>query len=57
MQRQKSATLVQIGVGLIAIGLAVKLALIVGMVLSPLAMWAIIIGAIVLIIGLVSPGR
>jgi hypothetical protein len=37
--------------------LAVRLALFLGMVLAPLAMWAIIIGIIVLIIGLVSPGR
>jgi hypothetical protein len=57
MQRQKSATLVQIGVGLFVLGVAVKLALMFTAFLYPLATWAIIIGIIIAIIGLVSPGR
>ena len=56
MHQQKSG-LFQIGLAVVLIGLSVKIALFVGMMLSPLAWWAIVIGAILMIVGLVSPGR
>ncbi len=56
MQQQKSG-LFQIGVAIVTLGTAVKAALWIGAILSPLAWWAIVIGAILMVIGLVTPGR
>jgi hypothetical protein len=50
-------TLTQIGGGLLILGIVVKLAIMLAFTLGPLAGWAIGIGAILLIIGLVSPRR
>ena len=57
MLREKSATLVQVGVALLVAGLAVHFALRIGVFLSPLATLAIVAGIILAIVGLVSPGR
>lgn len=57
MLREKSATLVQIGVALIVAGMAVYLALAVGRFLAPIAGLAIFAGIVLAIIGLVTPGR
>ena len=56
MQQQKSG-LFQVGLAIVLLGLAVKAALWLGMILSPLAWWAIVIGAIIMVVGLVTPGR
>ena len=56
MQQQKSG-LFQIGLAIVLLGLTVKAALWLGMILSPLAWWAIVIGAIIMVVGLVTPGR
>lgn len=56
MQQQKSG-LFQIGAAIVILGIAVKAALWIGAILSPLAWWAVIIGAILMVIGLATPGR
>lgn len=62
MQRQlENNKYAQWGLFLIVLGVAVpllvKLALFLGHLLMPLAGWAIFIGIVLLIVGLVSPGR
>lgn len=47
----------QFGLGLCLLGLAVKVALAVGVLLNPLAYIAIGAGVVIMIIGLVTPGR
>ena len=56
MQQQKNG-LTHIGVAITALGLAVYIAVTIGHMLLPLAGWAIVIGIILAIIGLVTPGR
>ena len=57
MQREKSATLVQIGVALLVAGLVVQFALMLSRFLYPVAGLAIVAGIVLAIIGLVMPGR
>lgn len=56
MQQQKSG-LFQVGVAIVVLGIAVKAAIWIGAILSPLAWWAIVVGVILMVIGLVTPGR
>jgi cytochrome c biogenesis protein CcdA len=56
MQQQKSG-LFQMGVAITVLGVAVYAALFIGALLKPLAWWAIVAGVILMIIGLVTPGR
>ncbi|MBC8143701.1 MAG: hypothetical protein H7Y38_19910 [Armatimonadetes bacterium] len=56
MQQQKSG-LFQIGAAIVVLGIAVKAALWIGAILNPLAWWAVVIGVILMVIGLVAPGR
>jgi hypothetical protein len=57
MIREKSSTLVQVGVGQFILGLSVHLAFMLGRILMPLASIAIVAGIVLAIIGLVTPGR
>jgi len=56
MQRQQNG-LFQIGVAIAVLGVAIKVALLLTALFNPLATWAIIIGAVLIVIGLVTPGR
>lgn len=57
LQREKSATLLQIGIGLAALGLIAKLAVYMAHLLNSFAGIAIAAGIIMIIIALVIPGR
>jgi hypothetical protein len=57
MQKQKAVSLLQLGIFLAVAGLAIKLALAVGLVLQPFANLAILAGVVLAIIGLVAPGK
>ena len=58
MQKQLEGNkLAQWGLLLVVIGAAVQLTLLLGRVLSPLSGWAIVIGVILLIVGVVLPRR
>jgi len=57
MQQKQRNGLVQLGGALAVLGVGVKIALVVGELLSPLASLAIIAGLILLVIGLVVPGK
>jgi hypothetical protein len=58
MQKQRNTgSLYQLGIALLLIGVAIKIALFVGAILSPLAGWAIAIGLILTVVGLAMPGR
>ena len=51
-------SLLELGIGLLVVGVAVKLALALGgVLLNPLASLAIVAGVVLAIIGLVVPGR
>ncbi|MBC7807948.1 MAG: hypothetical protein H7145_17605 [Akkermansiaceae bacterium] len=56
MQRQKN-NLTQTGIAITVLGVAVYVAVTIGHMLLPLAGWAILIGIIIAIVGLVTPGR
>ena len=56
MLRNKSG-LFQTGLGIFLLGLGVKVALVVGNLLNPVASIAIGAGVVIMIIGLVAPGR
>ncbi len=57
MQQKKRSGLVELGGALILLGVGVKIALTVGLYLHPLASLAIFAGVVLLIIGLVAPGK
>lgn len=57
MQNQKQTNLVQIGGGLIVLGLVVYLVQFAAHLIAPLAGLAILAGLILLVIGLVMPNR
>ena len=56
MLREKSR-LFQLGLGIFLLGLGVKAALILGSLLSPVASIAMGAGVVIMIVGLVMPGR
>lgn len=56
MVREKSR-LFQFGLGIFLLGLGVKAALILGSLLNPLASIALGAGVVIMIVGLVVPGR
>ena len=57
MQRERMGSLAQLGLAILLIGLAIKVALWLGMMLSPFANLAMGVGIVVLILGLVLPNR
>lgn len=57
MQRDRVNSLAQIGGGILALGIVIKVLLYLSWGLAGIAGWMIGIGLIVLIIGLVSPRR
>jgi ABC-type multidrug transport system permease subunit len=57
MQRERSGKLMELGILLIMMGVAVKLALWLGAILGSLASWAIIGGIIIVIIAAVTNRR
>jgi hypothetical protein len=57
MQKQQAVSLLQLGIFLAVAGLAIKLALAIGLVLQPFANLAILAGIVLAIIGLVAPGK
>lgn len=57
MQRPRPGNILQIGICIFCIGIAIHIALAVGMLLQPFANIAIVIGLIVAIVGLVLPNR
>ncbi len=56
MQQQKNG-MTQLGVSIAVLGAAVYIAVTIGHLLLPLAGWAIVVGIVLAIIGLVMPGR
>lgn len=57
MRQQQMGTLLQLGVGLLVLGIAVRLALALSWGLLPVANLAIGIGIVLAIIGLIVPSR
>lgn len=59
--RQKRGTLLELGIGLLILGIVIRVVLFLAIsmsgILITLATWGIIIGVIIAIVGLVSPGR
>lgn len=56
MLRERNSVL-QFGVGLVLLGIVVKVALALTVLFNPLANWAIGIGVLLAIVGLVLPGK
>ncbi len=54
---RERGSLLQIGLGLVAVGVVVKLALVFVTLFNPLANLAIAAGVVLAIVGLVAPGR
>lgn len=57
MQRERMGSLAQLGLAILLIGVAIKVALWLGLMLSPVANLAVGVGIVVLILGLVLPNR
>ncbi len=55
--RQRNASMLQVGVALVVIGIVIRLAMMLTWALAPITNFLIIAGIIVVIIGLVTPNR